>query len=563
LEGFALPSDPPFRKTRGHVEAELANSGPPGGIAAAMAAVQKGDDASALAIAEARLAADPNDVNALQIVGLVRARRREDGAALEAFLKADRLAPNRPEILNSIGLLLKNRGDAEGARAAFEKAARLAPAFADPHYNLASLLVSLNEADAARAAFERAVAINPRHAEALGRYSRFLEERHEVELARQTAERALAIDPLHPLALLTTANLDARAQNHQAVIDRLQPALQRKSFGPVNDALLYGALSRGFERLGRFAESFEACATANRLLKEHYAPTFAAAEGPRTPQTLARLERFAAGADLGRWTRFDDLDGADPAFLVGFPRSGTTLLDQILSSHDEITVLEEKENVVDAWTDLILRADGLDRWAGLSKSEIEGYRAAYWRRVEAQAPNRRSTFIDKLPLDTALLGLIHRIFPRAKIIFALRDPRDVVLSCFQQTFGMNAAMYQFLDLETAARYYDQVMRLGELWRAKLPLDLYVVRYEKVVADLRAEIAPLLEFLGLRWNDALLGYRRTARAKIIRTPSAKQVIEPIYDFSVGKWRNYRDRLAPIRPLLEPWAQKLGYPAWPSE
>ena len=167
--------------------------------------------------------------------------------------------------------------------------------------------------------------------------------------------------------------------------------------------------------------------------------------------------------------------------------------------------------------------------------------------------------IDKLPLDTALLGLIHFLFPGARIIFALRDPRDVVLSCFQQNFGMNAAMYQFLDLNSAAAYYDQVMRLGLLWREKLPLKVHVVRYESIVSDFEREVSALLTFLDLPWSDDLRNFHETARKRTIRTPSARQVIQPLYASSSGKWRNYETELAPVRAVLDPWARRFGYEA----
>jgi Tfp pilus assembly protein PilF len=525
-------------------------------IGAALAAARAGDDARALAIAEAVLARNPRDPNALQIVGLAKGRLGKKQEALEAFVKADQLAPNHPPILNSIGVLLKEGGDLAGARTKLENAVRLSPNFAEAWLHLASTYALLNDGSAARAAFERATALNPLSADAFARYSRFLEDWHDINGAKAAADRALAIDRANPLALLTLANLDARARRHEAVIGRLQPALASNAYGAINAALLYGPLSRALEKTGRYADSFAACAEANRLFKEHYREAFAGVEGPRSPGTLARLEAFAESVEPTSWTRHE-LRGDDPAFLLGFPRSGTTLLDQILSSHAEITVLEEKECLVDSWLDLVLKPGGLERWAGLSKEEVERFRAAYWRRVDAHAKVRRPVLIDKLPLDTALLGLVHRIFPRAKIIFALRDPRDVVLSCFQQTFGMNAAMYQFLDLETAASYYDQVMRLGALWRDRLPLDLHVLRYESLVADLRGEARRLLSFLGLAWSDDVLAYDETARRRVIRTPSAKQVIEPLYASSIGKWRNYAAEMASVLPLLDKWAARFGY------
>jgi hypothetical protein len=139
----------------------------------------------------------------------------------------------------------------------------------------------------------------------------------------------------------------------------------------------------------------------------------------------------------------------------------------------------------------------------------------------------------------------------------LRDPRDVVLSCFQQTFDMNAAMFEFLSLEGAARYYDAVMRLFAIYRQKLLLDLHLIRYEDLLGDFEGEIRRLLGFLGVPWDEAVRNYRETAKKRLINTPSASQVVRPLYTSARGKWRNYRAQLEPVLPLLEPWVKAFGY------
>jgi hypothetical protein len=157
-----------------------------------------------------------------------------------------------------------------------------------------------------------------------------------------------------------------------------------------------------------------------------------------------------------------------------------------------------------------------------------------------------------------LLPAIARIFPDAKVIVALRDPRDAVLSAFQQRFGMNPAMAQMLELESAARYYDAAMTLLERCREKLPLSFHQVRYEDVVADLEGAAQGLAAFLGVPFEPAMLDFGATARRRDITTPSARQVVEPLYTRSVGRWRAYAQHLAPVLPILAPWAQRLGYP-----
>ncbi|MEZ5917610.1 MAG: sulfotransferase [Parvularculaceae bacterium] len=155
------------------------------------------------------------------------------------------------------------------------------------------------------------------------------------------------------------------------------------------------------------------------------------------------------------------------------------------------------------------------------------------------------------------LGLIHRLFPDAKIIFATRDPRDVILSAFQQHFEQNYAMFQFLNFDSAAAYYDLIMSFGAMMREKSANTFHDVRYEDVVADLEGEARRLTAFLGVPWNEAMLAYDETAKRRAVRTASATQVIQRPYSTSIGKWKNYRDEMAPVMPVLAPWVQRFGY------
>jgi hypothetical protein len=162
-------------------------------------------------------------------------------------------------------------------------------------------------------------------------------------------------------------------------------------------------------------------------------------------------------------------------------------------------------------------------------------------------------------LNTIDIGLIHRLFPDARIILALRHPCDVVLSGFMQPFQPNAAMIHFATLADTARFYAQVMELWQAYRAVLPLDVAVIRYEDLVADVAGEARRLLDFLNLPWDDAVLQYAEHARSRAIATPSYHQVVQPIYRRSVGRWRNYGFAFADILPVLVPALAAFGYDA----
>ena len=252
---------------------------------------------------------------------------------------------------------------------------------------------------------------------------------------------------------------------------------------------------------------------------------------------------------------------ADPkahVFLVGFPRSGTTLLENVLAAHPDVVTLEEKDCLARIAAPYVAADEGLERLARIGSGEALRQRDAYWSMVRGFGVEpRRRMFIDKMPLSSVLLPVVAKLFPHARVLFARRDPRDVVLSCFRRRFDMNPAMYQLLTLEGAAAYYDAVMRLAELYRDRLPLPQQIVRYESLVDDFEGTARAVCDFLGLEWDQGLLDFAAKARSRGISTPSAAQVARGLNREGQGAWRRYREQMAPVLPILEPWVERFGY------
>jgi hypothetical protein len=255
------------------------------------------------------------------------------------------------------------------------------------------------------------------------------------------------------------------------------------------------------------------------------------------------------------WSISPPDDRAPPAFLVGFPRSGTTLLDTILMGHPSVEVLEEEPMLVQALQPL----GGFQTIAGASAAQLKAARDLYFETAQSLTPlGTGNLLIDKNPLAMNELPLILRLFPEAKIIFALRHPCDVVLSCFITNFKLNSGMASFLHLETAAELYDLSFSYFEHACALFNPPVHRIAYENVVVDRDRELRPLFDFLGLKWSERVLDHQSTAKNRgHIKTASYAQVVEPIYTRSSGRWRNYRKHLEPVFPILEPWVRKLGY------
>ena len=187
------------------------------------------------------------------------------------------------------------------------------------------------------------------------------------------------------------------------------------------------------------------------------------------------------------------------------------------------------------------------------------YRTLYWRNVAreaGEAPAGR-VVVDQTPLNTIHLPLIARLFPGAIIVFALRDPRDVVLSCFRRLFALNRYVYEFLSLSRTAQFYDATMQIAELAREKLPLNFHHLRNEDLVADFETRTRALCAAIGLDWDPAMAGFAGDSRARAVATPSATQIARGISAEGIGKWRHYEKEMAKVLPPLQPWVRRFGY------
>jgi len=242
------------------------------------------------------------------------------------------------------------------------------------------------------------------------------------------------------------------------------------------------------------------------------------------------------------------------AFLVGFPRSGTTLLDTFLMGHAGITVIEEKGLLVASGRSLGRTAELPDR----SAAKIGAARATYLDLLGNQVDEAAGLIVDKAPLNLLAMPLIHCLFGSAPTIFVQRHPCDAVLSGFMQSFTANLGMASFLDIADAADFYDAAMRVWTASIEALPVNSHKIVYEDLVRDPETTLRPLVDFLGLGWDERMLDHRSTASARgHIANPSYNQVTEALHGRAIGRWRRYEKQLEPVLPVLLPWAERLGY------
>ena len=550
---------------------------------------QSGDHSGAAALIRKAIAANARQAPYHNSLGVVLLALEKPVEAEGCFHQALSLDPLYPEAHNNLGNALQRQDRLAEAVAAYDRALEVRPEYAEAWCNRGRTLHLLENAPAAVESLRRALRLRPHWPKALRYLGDALGQQGQRDEAERCYRRALALDPADGethaalAALLERANRleEGLAAARQALrlnsgdvraavtaaraerrLGRAEAALRRlEELGARADleSRAYAAFERGqcLDRLEEYGRAYQAFAEGNALLAD--TPAARGIDRRLFPGLIERLAQRFTPAWVDSWTPAPPEERPTPVFLIGFPRSGTTLLDQILDSHPMLSTMEEKD-ALDQVRRKIEQSNGgyPDALASLDPSAIQALRGAYYNEVDRHLGDLAGrTPVDKMPLNTIDAGLIHRLFPQARILLALRHPCDVVLSGFMQAMKPNAAMVLFDSLASTARFYAQVMGLWLRYREVLPLSVRTVRYEDLVADLPGETRRILEFLWLPWDDAVLGYAEHAKQRAIATPSYHQVVQPIYRRSVGRWRNYADAFTGVLPILQPFIEAFGY------
>jgi Flp pilus assembly protein TadD len=365
------------------------------------------------------------------------------------------------------------------------------------------------------------------------------------ELAHQAEQKSVEPNALN----LVRAFAHRRAKRFTEGVAAL--ALVEPDFEAPRQQHLLGQMLDG---LGNYDGAFAAFTRMNELQSEDPSQPVERAASMR--EKLREQLRETTPLWFKGWNaQAVDPQRPSPVFLVGFPRSGTTLLDTILMGHPKATVMEERPVI----SRLKQELGGFDAIAQLNGAELRDAQKRYFEIASEYADlSTAAVLVDKAPLLLNEAAFIHRLFPNSPFLLAIRHPADVLLSCFVSNFNLNDSMANFLRLDTAAEFYDLTFRTWENARTILPLTVHRVTYEDLVKDPPAILRPAVEAIGLEWHEDMLDHTKTAAERgLITTASYAQVTEPIYTRSVGRWRNYRDHLDPVLPVLAPWIEKFGY------
>jgi tetratricopeptide (TPR) repeat protein len=525
-------------------------------LRAVHAALTGGDVAGAGALAASALA---DGIEHPMVLSLAAGRLEEAGRRHEALAllrRAKALAPQAAGVWNAVGLCLSGCGLYAEAVAEFDGALALDPGLAPALANRASALVPLGRLNEARRDFERALALDAENPLALDGLAALALRRGDAAEARDLALRALARAPDFPNAILTLAGAELAEGQAPVAERRLRRLLGDPRPRPLERALGLGLLGDALDREKRFADAFQAYEEANRAFLDLHRADFAG-----QPSTLALLTELTASLEDRSVPPPPPRGRSGPArthvFLAGFPRSGTTLIEQVLEQHPDVTTLPEKE-CFEGVGALMGDRTRFEAFCQLPDEELDRWREAYWQRVgeEGFDPTDR-VFVDKHPFHSFKLPLIARLFPEAHILFARRDPRDTLLSCFRHRFWMSAPFYQMLTLEGTAGLFDGTMRFVEASKRAFGFETLDCALEAIVADFDGETRRICAAIGIEWTAALRDFAAEVGSRGVLTPSGPQLARGLNAEGIGRWRDYTGQLAPVMPLLTPWVERFGY------
>ena len=501
------------------------------------------------------------------------------------------LQPNRYEIYLRLGLASSSLGNFKDAIVYFEKGVSINPNSSPIYCNLGNIYAEIGNKNLALQNYFRSIEIDPKNFNANYNLGSYYYKIDDLENAEKYLSIAVSISPNHIYPYNSLFLLYDRSNNYKKLSEILKKAKEifpenslikffegiveyrNKNFKNAINIFLKADLdkrdisrnmlktnyiAKSYDQLGLYKEAYKFFEISNKISAELSKND--SDKKKFMDSILQRINYFSNLTNIKNQKKLNKSDSLDPVFLIGFPRSGTTLLDTILRTHNLIEVVEEKPIV-----DKILKemqgntSNSFSSLEKIDESRVKDLKDLYnSERQNYIKFEDEKIYVDKFPLNIIYLAEINKIFPNAKYILALRNPRDSVLSCFMQSFTPNDAMSNMLSINDASNLYDRTMHLFKMYEKILNLNIYQVKYEEVIGSFESTIKGLLKFLEVEWTDDLNEFYKTAENKrIISTPSYDQVNKPLYNQSIGRWKNYEDKFIDTSDIFKKWNKEFSY------
>lgn len=491
------------------------------------------------------------------------------GPALSSYRDLLKRFPGVAQLWFELGMAEAGELNYSQADAALARAAELAPSDVSLLVTIGQEYFRLRRLERARGCFQRAVAADPNSVHALLSLAAWWERERRLDDAWECVETCLARHPKEPRARYYRAFLLHRRGKNAEAVAALRELIQAGFMDLSTNISSHHLLGVVLDMLGEYDEALRWLGTAKEITGKAMDVAAMTRSYDKWDQWRRELLADLTPETIKSW-RQEALDkaGAAPyrlAFLGGHPRSGTTLLEQILGAHPDIRAFDEPEafpqEVLNQLTPTnALRGFTLGDLNGLSPVRRAEIRRRYFKSLlrEAQDQPASQVLLDKNPSPTSSLHLWLRLFPELKVIIALRDPRDVVMSCYLQNLPVNPITANFLSLERAAKHYADLMDVWLRFRDLGGFDWIEMRYHEFVVNPEEEGRRATEFLGLAWHPQQANHHEIARKKVLHSPTYFEAAKPVYQKPIERWRNYEAALAPIQERLAPYCRAFGYP-----
>jgi tetratricopeptide (TPR) repeat protein len=483
--------------------------------------------------------------------------------ALTLFAEAIRQEPNNVRAYVLTARAYAEKFDFARMDEVHDKLIQRAPRHPGVHHYIGETFGLLKLPHRAIASYERAASLHGAGAPTWMELASLYERAHRLEEAEAMIERTVHAGFDMPLVWLVRGRIQRRLKRPEEAEATFRQLIER---GPEDSewaCQTWSEIALMKDQAGDFAGAAEAIARCKRVQKAHEAPFWTASE--KVHDQMREMIAAITRDDFRRWRDAAlHLAPQRTALLTGFPRSGTTLLEQVLDAHPDLVSSEERDFIGRELLHCVVAGRGkislLEALNQLRTQEIDRERRRYFGAMEylLDQPIAGRMHLDKNPAYNLTIPLVLRVFPETRLIIALRDPRDVVLSCYLRYLPLNAVSVRFLDIERTAERYALDMSAWLTFRDLIDVPWCEIRYEDTVADLAAQAGRALDTLGLNWDDQVLNYRdRLLRSKQVTSPTYEAVAQPIYTRAIGRWRNYQQLLEPALATLEPFVRGFGY------
>ena len=500
---------------------------------------------------------NPNIFEVNYNLGLINLKLNNlDDAAIN-FEKAIKLNPKLSHVYFNLGLVYDRKKDFNLAIENFQKVIEIDPNNSHAFYNLGSIYQEIFKRTEAEKYLKKSIELNPKFLLAYNNLFDVYDRSNQTEKFRELLSEVKKNFDETNLLSFYSGMYEYKNKNYKLAIHSLQNIKLKEEFF-IQDIKRHGMLAKSYDFIKDYEKAFNHFELNNNLTNKFYGKNID--ENIYLKYVNQRINFFKNFKQKNWNVDSNQNEINSPYFLIGFPRSGTTLLDTILRTHQTVEVIEEKPLIRNFLIKLEKKTNNnFNHLNNLDDDFIKEMQNFYFFEREKYIKNKNTKIIiDKLPLNIIHIGEILRFFPNAKFILALRHPYDSVLSCFMQQFTLNPAMKNFLTINGGAYLYDLVMSLWEIYTNNFSVNFHSIRYEDLVSNFETETKKVFKYLELEWNDNIKDFYLTAKNRTdISTPSYDQVTSPIYSRSISRWNNYEKRFENEKKYLDKWVKKFNY------